>query len=207
MTAAGLGTAGRRDLRDLLAGDPHLGPFLALPGKDNGFDVEGLAVVDDRVFLGLRGPVLRGWALVLELRPYADSQDPARLRLADFPDGAPYRKHALDLGGLGVRDLCPDGDDLLVLAGPTMDLDGPVRVVRWRGAARGDAPQVVRRDDLPRELDLPYGEGEDHAEGISWVETADGRGLLVVYDSPSASRLDADGGVHADVLGLPATRA
>ena len=205
VTAAGLGTAGRRDLRDLLAGDPHLGPFLPLPGKDNGFDVEGLAVVGDSVFLGLRGPVLRGWACVLELRPYADSRDPAWLRLAGFPDGSPYRKHVLDLGGLGVRDLCPDGEDLLVLAGPTMDLDGPVRVVRWRGAATGDAAQVVGRDRLHRELDLPYGEGEDHAEGISWVGAADSRGLLVVYDSPSAGRLDADGGVRADLLGLPGT--
>ncbi|MBD0270219.1 MAG: DUF3616 domain-containing protein, partial [Cyanobacteria bacterium Co-bin8] len=39
--------------------DPHLGPFLeaAIPGKENGFDIEGLAVKEDQVFLGLRGPV------------------------------------------------------------------------------------------------------------------------------------------------------
>ena len=54
-------------LTRVLAGDEHLGPFLAIPGKDNGFDIEGLAVVGDRVFVGLRGPVLRGWAVILEL--------------------------------------------------------------------------------------------------------------------------------------------
>ena len=27
-----------------LADDPHFGPYMAIPGKDNGFDVEGLAV-------------------------------------------------------------------------------------------------------------------------------------------------------------------
>ncbi len=35
------------------------------------------------VYLGLRGPVLRGWAFVLELRPYVDPDDPDRLRLRD----------------------------------------------------------------------------------------------------------------------------
>jgi hypothetical protein len=27
-----------------LADDPHFGPYMAIPGKDNGFDIEGLAV-------------------------------------------------------------------------------------------------------------------------------------------------------------------
>ena len=52
--------------------DRHLSPWLALPGKDNGFDIEGVAVSGERVFLGLRGPVLRGWAVVLELHPEED---------------------------------------------------------------------------------------------------------------------------------------
>ena len=123
-------------------------------------------MIGDRVYVGLRGPVLRGWAVVLELRPHADPDDPTRLRLRDFADGSPYRKHVLDLDGLGVRDLCPDGDDLLVLAGPSMDLDGPVRVYRWRRAAHAADSEVVRDDALTRVVDLPYGEGDDHAEGI-----------------------------------------
>jgi hypothetical protein len=128
--------------------------------------------------------VLRGWAVVLELRPYVDEDEPDRLRLAELDDGRRYRKHVLDLSGLGVRDLCPSGDDLLVLAGPTMDLDGPVHVVRWHGAMSVEAPTVVRGDALTREVDLPYGEGTDHAEGIGLLD--DGR-LLVVYDSPRPS--------------------
>ena len=199
--AASFGLHGT-DLRDVLADDEHLGPFLPLPGKDNGLDVEGIAVAGPRVYLGLRGPVLRGWAVVLELRPETDPDAPERLRLTPLDDGRPYRKHVLRLGGLGVRDLCPHGDDLLVLAGPTMDLDGPVRVVRWHGALRADTPQVVRGDLLTRELDLPYGNGCDHAEGISLLGAADGRSLLVVYDSPSPARL-TDDGVLADVVRLP----
>ncbi len=196
--AAGYGTSGK-DLRDLLEDDEHLAPFLAIPGKDNGLDVEGIAVRGDRVLLGLRGPVLRGWALVLELRPYVDEDEPDRLRLHELDDGRRYRKHVLNLAGLGIRDLCPHGDDLLVLAGPTMDLDGPVHVYRWHGAMTVDAPTVVRGHALTRELGLPYGEGRDHAEGIDLLD--DGR-LLVVYDSPSPERLQ-DGAVLADVVRLP----
>ena len=196
--AAALG--GRDDLRHLLRHDEHLAPFLPIPGKDNGLDIEGIAVVGDRVYLGLRGPVLRGWAFVLELRPYVDPAQPDRLRLHRFEDGFTYRKHVLRLDGLGVRDLCPDGDDLLVLAGPTMDLDGPVRVYRWHGAARAAMPTVVRGELISRELELSFGEGDDHAEGLS--RFGEGR-LLVVHDSPAPVRLTDDGAVVADVVLLP----
>jgi Protein of unknown function (DUF3616) len=206
LTAAVLGGAGEGSLRELLAGDPHLGPFLPIPGKDNGLDIEGLAVSGDRVYVGMRGPVLRGWAVLLELWPYADPDRPDRLRLAALADGSPYAKHLLDLDGLGVRDLCAHGDDLLVLAGPTMDLDGPVRLYRWRGGCSVQAPAVARGDDLTRELDLPYGPGADHAEGFDVLAPDDDGGaarLLVVYDSPAALRLGDDGSVTADVLRLP----
>ena len=200
--AAVFGTHGG-DLRDLLADDEHLGPFLPIPGKDNGLDVEGIAVAGPRVLLGLRGPVLRGWAVVLELQPEVHPHQPGRLVLRRFDDGRRYRKHVLRLYGLGVRDLCPHGDDLLVLAGPTMDLDGPVHVFRWHGALTGESPQVVRGEDLTRELDLPYGLGDDHAEGLGLLGPAEDPRLLVVYDSPSAARLTEDGCVTADVVRLP----
>jgi hypothetical protein len=47
--------------------DPHLAPFLKVPTKENGLDVEGIAVRGERVWLGLRGPVLDGQAVVLDL--------------------------------------------------------------------------------------------------------------------------------------------
>lgn len=189
--------AGRGDnLADMLADDPHLAPFLALPGKDNGLDIEGIAVKDDRLYIGLRGPVLRGWAVLLEIRPRTDSDDPHRLRLTPI-DGEPYRTHFLDLDGLGIRDLCPDGDDLLLLTGPSMDLDGPVRVVRWRDALVTDAPAVLPADALETVTALPFGHGTDHPEGLAVMD--DGT-LLVVYDSPAPERLTPDGGVYADLV-------
>ncbi|MBT2211875.1 DUF3616 domain-containing protein [Actinomadura sp. NEAU-AAG7] len=205
-TAAVLG--GRGDsLTDLLADDPHLAPFLSIPSKDNGLDVEGIAAHGDRLYIGLRGPVLRGWAVLVEIRPGTDRRDPRRLRALPVGDDDDelYRTHFLDLGGLGIRDLCPHGDDLLILTGPSMDLDGPVRVVRWRGAAKTDAAEIVPASELEVLGELPYGDGDDHAEGIAVLDEPDGSGLrvLVVYDSPSPARLTADGGVLADVIVLP----
>ncbi|WP_155347514.1 DUF3616 domain-containing protein [Acrocarpospora pleiomorpha] len=182
-TAAILSGPGR-NLADMLDDDPHLRPFLHLPGKDNGFDIEGIAVIGSRVLVGLRGPVLRGWAVVLEIRPETNPHDPHRLRL----DGG-YQTHFVDLDGLGIRDLCPIGDDLLILAGPTMTLDGAFRVLRWR--PNGDfanPPTLV--------TELPMVPGADRPEGIALLP--DGR-LLIVYDTPAPERLTLDG-VYADIV-------
>ncbi|NVI86324.1 DUF3616 domain-containing protein [Actinomadura sp. BRA 177] len=200
-TAAVLGLD-KDSITDLLEDDPHLAPFLSIPSKDNGIDIEGIAAHGDRLYIGLRGPVLRGWAVLVEIRPETDPDDPRRLRLLPVGDGKDrYRTHFLDLGGLGIRDLCPHGDDLLVLTGPSMDLDGPVRVVRWRNAARLDAPEIVPADELETLGDLPYGDGDDHAEGIAVLDEP-GMRLMVVYDSPSPDRLTNSGGVLADVVRL-----
>jgi Protein of unknown function (DUF3616) len=196
-----VGAPGAETLVDLLRADHHLAPFLAIPSRDNGFDVEGLAVVGERVYVGLRGPVLRGWAVVLELRPVQDPTDPGRLALGIFPEGSRYRKHFLDLGGLGVRDLCADGDDLLVLAGPTMALPGPARVHRWHGAAAADTARVVRDTDLSLETVVDHGEGDDQADGITLLaaDPLDPRArLLVVYDSPAPGRCPWPDSVQAD---------
>ncbi|MEI2780992.1 MAG: DUF3616 domain-containing protein [Candidatus Competibacter sp.] len=171
-------------LTRVLASDEHLGPFLAIPGKDNGFDIEGLAVADDRVFVGLRGPVLRGWAVVLELA--LEEQDTTTLTLKPIgPDGRPYRKHFLDLGGLGVRDLCAQGDDLLVLAGPTLTVAGPQKIFRWPGGARPDRESLVFGKDLPTVLDVPGDAGPEQAEGMALLDCngGEGRSILVVYDA------------------------
>jgi hypothetical protein len=89
-----------------------------------------------------------------------------------------------------------------------MDLDGPVRVVRWRGAGTVDAAGLVRSEALEVLGELPYGDGDDHAEGIAVpgrrAPSADeGTRLLVVYDSPAAGRRTPDGGVLADLVALP----
>ena len=200
-TAARLrGDARGNQLTEALADDPHLGPFLAIPGKDNGFDIEGLSVAGDRVFVGLRGPVLRGWAVILELA--LEEQDASTLTLKPIgPGGRSYRKHFLDLGGLGVRDLCARGDDLLVLAGPTLTVAGPQKVFRWPGGARLDRETLAFRKDLPTVLDIPVGAGPERAEGIASLDAngGDNGSVLVVYD-PAGSRRRDESAAEADLF-------
>ncbi len=193
-------------LTEALRDDEHLAPFLDIPGKDNGFDIEGLAFADGRLFLGLRGPVLRGWAVILELEVETDADSPEILHLkAIAADERPYLKHFLQLGGLGIRDLCQHGDDLLILAGPTMDLDGPVRVLRWRdGAKRHASGEMIPNEALQWALDIPYGQGDDHAEGMT-LFSADGgktQALLVVYDATAEQRKRGESAVAADIFPL-----
>ncbi|WMP15898.1 DUF3616 domain-containing protein [Thiothrix lacustris] len=194
-------------LTDALREDPHLGEFFAIPGKDNGFDIEGLAVAGKRIFLGLRGPVLRGWAVILEVAVRPDADDPSTLQLLKIGENKrPYRKHFLQLGGLGVRDLCVQGDDLLILAGPTMSLDGPVNIYRWQGGALVEGESVVAAEHLPLVLAVPYGGGDDHAEGITLWQQPDGtEGMLLVYDSAATGRKRGENSVLADLYNAPAS--
>lgn len=196
---------GRNRLLREAAKDGHLAPFIGLPAKENGFDIEGLAVRGERVFLGLRGPVLRGWAIILELSVKEGSPGCLKPR-KHGPGGMRYRKHFLDLDGLGIRELCWHGQDLLILAGPTMDLDGPNRLLRWKAPLETDEPQVLTRDRLARLATLPTVLGADHPEGLAILPGGEGEPdrLLVIHDSPAPERLrDGRRSIAADLLPLP----
>jgi hypothetical protein len=198
------GDSEQNQLTRLLADDPHLGPFLAIPGKDNGFDIEGLAVNGNRLLLGLRGPVLRGWALLLEVAVEAHRDE---LRLAPLDDhGEQLRKHFLQLNGLGTRDLHFAGDDLFVLAGPTMVLDGDIWLFRWAGArhALADNSAAVRFEEaLEALIELPHAPGADRAEALCAAPRSLSSGTpawLVLYDAPSPARRDGERVVYGDLL-------
>ncbi len=223
LTAARLAEGkGGNVLIEALLDDEHFGPFLRtvhekdgrkkvlpLPSKDNGFDIEGLAVLDNRQFLGLRGPVLLGWACLLEIE--CVEQGDGLLGLAPIGDkGRLYRKHFVDLGGLGVRDLAVDGADLLILAGPTMVLDGPSRLFRLSGpdtlghdSSSHDSITSQKHGLLWSLFDLPFGSGGDHPEGVGLTSWHDEPAVLIVYDSPLSDRLPKQGRAYADVFRLP----
>lgn len=201
-------------LTDALQDDPHLGPFLRIPRaegesvqlatKENGFDIEGLAVRGSRVFLGLRGPVLRGWALLLEIEPVETGS--AELTLGPIgPHGRAYRKHFVELAGRGIRDLLWQGEDLLILAGPTMDIPGLQTLYQLRGTGELDSDSITAVDAgrLTRLFDLAAPREGDKAEGLARYDGLGEPGLLVVYDSPRAERLVGEAGVLADVFRVP----
>ncbi len=201
-------------LTEALKKDDHIRPFVprvlpdgtveGIPSKDNGLDVEGLAVSGNRVFLGLRVPVLRGWTVVIELQVTEGSS--GVFVLDDLgSSGVKFRRHFLQLEGLGVRDLVIHEKDLFVLAGPTMDLDGPVSIYRWSNALEQGADSLTFLKDLKRAVSLPFGIGKDHAEGLTLVP---GHALsgMVCYDSPHKTRIVGinEDGVRADVFSLDA---
>lgn len=184
------------DLAKRMIADPLLKPFTRVPAKEGGIDVEGIAVCANRVALGLRGPVIATYAVLLELivKPKKSG------RLAIEGDVA---KRLLALEGLGIRDLKRNGDDLLILAGPTTGLSGPCAIYRWRDWAnqppKHDQKVEVHRPE--RIVELPFGRGVDHPEGLAlW---GDGR-VLVLCDSPSKDRLGDNGlTIAADLFELP----
>ncbi len=198
------GDAEHNELTRLLADDPHIGPFMAIPGKDNGFDIEGLAMLGRRMLLGLRGPVLRGWSCVLEIELEMRGE---QLRLAPLDArGMLLRKHFLPLEGLGVRDLAFHGDDLYILAGPTMVMNGDIRVFKWHGAAPAllAHTEAVSFEAVPVEsIALPHSRGTNRAEAICELPPALIGGKvawLVLYDAPGPDRREGEFTVFGDVL-------
>lgn len=186
------------DLARALRDDPLIGPFTRIPAKEGGLDIEGIAVSEERLALGLRGPVIASHAVLLETEIEAKAS--GRLKLKRAPV-----KRLLAMEGLGIRDLKRCGEDLLILAGPTTGLDGPCALYRWKGWAN-DPPQDETRVRLHRPerlFDIPFGRGVDHPEGLAlWGEPA--RQILVIYDSPSKRRCDTSRNhIEADLFDLP----
>ena len=200
LTAAKLKHTSKKwsQLTKKLKKDRHLAQYITLPGKDNGFDIEGLAAYPEKIFLGLRGPVLRGWAIVLEIQ--LEEKGDGLLKLKKDSEGNYYRKHFLNLYGMGIRELITDGDDLIVLGGPTMDLDGTMEIFRWKSGCSHEAGQLVERDAIESLLVLPYyarEHGVNKAEGLTLLD--DGS-ILITYDSPNKTKVIGEFKVKADVF-------
>ena len=208
LTAATLRkTSGQNVLMEALTEDKHLGPFIkmGLPSKDNGLDIEGIAVCGETIFLGLRGPVLRGRAVILELE--LEEAEPGVLTLKNIGDKKePYRKHFVNLNGLGIRELCLRNNNLIILAGPTMDLEGAMQVFQLKNLLdhSNDTIWEQNEDALSVLFDLPFIPGVDHAEGLALVPCLGyDEALMVVYDSPSGDRRPDKKSLFADVFRLP----
>ena len=179
--------------------DPHIGAFLSLPAKENGFDIEGLAVQGETVWIGLRGPVLRGHAVILrfDLRERRNNL----LKARKGADGRRYTKFLIDADGLGIRDLMIEDDDLLMLCGPTLTTDGAFQVLRWKGAGTTKGAMVVPKDDIQRVQVLDEaGLGGNPEVILRW----DGDNVLVVHDNPDARRIGKGGlSLTADLITIP----
>jgi hypothetical protein len=185
-------------LMEALVEDKHFKHFIKIPGKDNGFDIEGLAVYKEKIFIGIRGPVLRGWAVILEI--IVEDTSDGYFQLKPDEQGRLYKKHFLHLEGMGIRDLSVIEEDLLILAGPTMDLDGTIAVYRWRKALTQETETIMHRSELERLFDVPHGSGDttgqDKAEGMALY---DDEHVLIVFDTPTDTRKPNDSSILADI--------
>jgi uncharacterized protein DUF3616 len=170
------------NLHGILKENPFLEPFIDLPSKENGLDVEGFSTSDGKsLFLGLRGPRVDRYAVVVEIR-VTNGLKPSKGKSVT---------HFLDLEGLAVRDLAHFDDDILVLAGPVGESPGPFDLFRWR-------PRHSRCAQKATNLDWPIDPKKEKPEAICRLDRNGRSGLIVLYDSPdpckriNGSRYTAD---------------
>jgi hypothetical protein len=162
---------GPGSLRAVLAANPYTAPFMELPSKENGLDIEGLTIFRNQVYLGLRGPVIDNIAIIAAIGMRRDAAFDAATVLLNF----------VDLGGLGVRDLTRWQGAILILAGPVSSADGPFALYKWSPHRSTGIQKVQRLCDLPS--------GLDHPEAICPLRRNNRDGWLIVYDSRNPARV------------------
>ncbi len=170
----------RTSLRGFLDATEPFKSFGATAGKENGIDAEGLAILDHKLYVGFRGPVLRGnFTPIVTCRFGPPIADPKVL--------------FVDLGGRGVRDLAGVNDGLLILAGAVGDGPGSFQLYLWDGqdgVPGAGAPTSSAEPGLRLIGDLPVphsGEGDQDVaakpEGMALIKETSGHWeILIVFD-------------------------
>lgn len=167
-----------KSLRPLLANHPVLRLFARTPGKENGIDFEGLGVSGGRLYLGLRGPVLRGnYVPVLSFA--FDDVESCSAAYSARPEGC--RLIYVDLGGHGIRSLHRVRGGFLIVSGPMGDGEADYKLYLWDGRDcvldRGARPCGL---ELLGEIPTPDG---TKAEGLTVLtENTTAWEILIAYD-------------------------
>lgn len=164
-------------LAGLLQNQPEIAPFYNTALKDNGLTIEGIAVRDQRLYIGMRGPVLGADAAVLSVATAAvfDGKE-AQSTLHKIALG-------LDRSGKsrGIRDMAVYRSSILMLAGPVKDPPDDVAIRNddyaiylWDGTEKVDRLYGLKAygDKKKPEALLPL---EGDAEQVR---------LLLMFDGP-----------------------
>jgi hypothetical protein len=122
-------------LREVIRHSAEIGPFAEKPLGENGANIEGLTVRDDRIYLGFRGPSVDGRAFILAVNANGV-----------FGNEAMKEKiHPIRLGNAtGIRDLAGlrKAPGMLVLAGPVGET-GVYSVHYWDGQSDETKPLAI----------------------------------------------------------------
>lgn len=96
----------------------------AAPDEKGASDIKGIAVIDERLFIGLRRPALGGKDIIMSVHANAVFSPATQAMDARF--------HPLALGpNLEIRDLARVAGGILILAGPPDDAAGANSLFRW----------------------------------------------------------------------------
>ena len=143
--------------------NPVLGRSVGQSLQTNGFNIEGLAHKDGKLWFGVRAPNEGGDAFVIEAAP------------ASLFNGAPQATlHRLKLGaGLGIREIAALRDGFLILSGAaSSDAGGDDSFALWQWRPGGGGRIIGQ---------VPNPSGK--AEGLYILEeTADHVDVLVIFD-------------------------
>lgn len=158
---------GPKSLASAIETNPALKGMIGVASKENGIDIEGLAVKDNRLHFGFRGPVLRGGWVPVVSTTWENPKGDAQVRF-------------VQLDGRGIRDIAVVDQGFLILAGPVGDADFSYRLYLWDGV-----DELPRGEDGPKPLRLAEFSdlGKGKPEGLA-VLGAQGKSydILVVFD-------------------------
>lgn len=168
-----LGKKHKIDLSKRFRNDPWLRPFCALPSKENGIDIEGLAYRDGQLFVGFRGPVLR--------------ENYVPVMVFDFDHPKSYRLRFVRLQGQGIRDMVALDNGLLIVSGPINDAPGPFCLWWWDG--EDQIPGKDRKVGPTVRLGEVSTPGGARVEGLALLgSSGDAVEVMLVYETRTAAQ-------------------
>lgn len=177
------GAPGRVEIATLsgvLQADPMLSRYFGKPLQKQGLNIEGLAIRDGQLFVGLRNPNLGGYAYVLEIAGddvFSGKKTPK------------YTLHKLGLGkGLGIREIVAGRSCFLIVAGNAgsgpsdvfpASVDYDKKQGYWMYAWDGAGVSRIGR--------IPNAPGKAEAMTIL-SETDTDATVLILFDGPKEGR-------------------
>jgi hypothetical protein len=169
-TAQPISEIKRESLSNITKNNKILKTFITIPSKENGIDIEGIAVKEDKLYLGFRSPILR------------DNYVPVLVvKFEDINQENSYQISYVNLNGNGIRDLTAVDKGFLVLAGAGGDGNSPYQLYLWDG--KDNIPGTDKQLTTPKLLAEIPAPPDAKAEGMTVIEeTNSAYEILVVYD-------------------------